>query len=103
MKMLSDSEITNDSELSSMETGINDYDACWERYGGKLNWELTRATVLMRDEFVCRLCLTRKKSHELRVHHMLPLSKGGTNELTNLITLCSKCHKRLHPENSKVF
>ena len=32
----------------------------------------------------------------MQVHHIRPLSKGGQNELFNLITLCSKCHGHDH-------
>jgi len=29
---------------------------------------------------------------ELHVHHVVPRSEGGTNDLSNLVTLCSRCH-----------
>jgi len=32
----------------------------------------------------------------LEVHHIKPRAKGGTNELENLITLCSACHRLWH-------
>ena len=32
----------------------------------------------------------------LEVHHILPLSKGGTNEWFNLALLCPNCHKAIH-------
>ena len=32
----------------------------------------------------------------LEVHHIVPRSSGGTNELANLQVLCSACHKLLH-------
>lgn len=30
------------------------------------------------------------------VHHILPVCKGGKNELYNLITLCPNCHRLAH-------
>jgi hypothetical protein len=30
------------------------------------------------------------------VHHITPASKGGTNEMNNLITLCPNCHRLSH-------
>jgi 5-methylcytosine-specific restriction endonuclease McrA len=30
------------------------------------------------------------------VHHIIPLSKGGANTLSNLIHLCDDCHSRRH-------
>ena len=39
----------------------------------------------------------------LEVHHIKPLSKGGTNEQDNLRTLCRGCHIALHyPRPRKV-
>ena len=33
----------------------------------------------------------------LHVHHEIPISKGGSHEDSNLITLCSYCHDGKHP------
>lgn len=41
-------------------------------------------------------CRTCKSTRELRVHHRIPLSKGGTNELRNLVLLCKACEDRAH-------
>ncbi len=42
-------------------------------------------------------CCTSCGSHRaLQVHHMTPLSKGGSNKLSNLILLCESCHKKEH-------
>ncbi|WP_204365619.1 HNH endonuclease [Natronococcus jeotgali] len=30
----------------------------------------------------------------LEVHHIVPLSAGGSNERSNLITLCKNCHTK---------
>lgn len=32
----------------------------------------------------------------LEVHHVLPLSKGGTDNLTNVIAVCANCHRKSH-------
>lgn len=32
------------------------------------------------------------------VHHILPLSKGGGNEKSNLMALCKSCHSRITAE-----
>jgi len=55
-----------------------------------------RIEALRRDRFRCRApgC---GNSRFLEVHHVKPRSQGGANELENLITLCSGCH-RLHHE-----
>jgi hypothetical protein len=55
-----------------------------------------RTEVLERDRFVCQApgC---GNSRFLEIHHVKSRSQGGGNELDNLITLCSGCH-RLHHE-----
>lgn len=30
------------------------------------------------------------------IHHIIPVSKGGKNEMKNLITLCPNCHRMSH-------
>ena len=32
----------------------------------------------------------------IEVHHVIPLSRGGTNELENLILIAPETHKQLH-------
>ena len=32
------------------------------------------------------------------VHHMIPLSEGGTHDRENLISLCKSCHSQIHAE-----
>jgi 5-methylcytosine-specific restriction endonuclease McrA len=55
----------------------------------------TRRAVLARDRHRCR---TPGCHHTrfLEVHHIVPRSRGGTNEAANLITLCSACHRLWH-------
>ena len=53
----------------------------------------TRMKVLFRDNYECQHC---KSKNDLHTHHILPRSKGGSNTLKNLITLCKKCHDDLH-------
>ncbi len=55
-----------------------------------------RTEVLERDRFRCQApgC---GNSRFLEIHHVKSRSRGGGNELDNLITLCSGCH-RLHHE-----
>ena len=30
-------------------------------------------------------------------HHIVMLSRGGTNDPWNIVPICGKCHKRIHP------
>lgn len=61
------------------------------------HWEDTRRLVLARDAFKCVSCSTKLKSRDADVHHLLPRSMGGSDELSNLVTLCDGCHAAHHP------
>lgn len=52
----------------------------------------TRFEVLKRDEFRCAYCGTAAEAADLHVDHIVPTSRGGTDEITNLITACSSCN-----------
>jgi hypothetical protein len=53
-----------------------------------------KAFVLNRDEYRCQKC--KAANVKLHVHHIVFKSNGGTNSPDNLITLCEKCHDKLH-------
>ncbi|MFQ6185827.1 RecQ family ATP-dependent DNA helicase [Sinorhizobium meliloti] len=61
------------------------------------NWEDTRRLVLERDGYRCVSCSTKLSSRDADVHHLLPRSMGGSDELSNLVTLCDGCHAAHHP------
>lgn len=52
-----------------------------------------RYDVLRRDNFRCQLCgSSAKDGVKLHVDHILPVSKGGKTEMSNLRTLCERCN-----------
>ena len=52
-----------------------------------------RYDVLRRDNFRCQLCgSSAKDGVKLHVDHILPVSKGGKTEISNLRTLCERCN-----------
>lgn len=53
-----------------------------------------REAVLHRDNYTCQIC--GKKHARLEVHHIIFRSQGGTNDESNLITLCEECHAGIH-------
>ncbi|MDR3424762.1 MAG: HNH endonuclease [Alphaproteobacteria bacterium] len=60
----------------------------------KINWRL-RATVLIRDNCICRMCgasPAKDPSVTLHIDHVVPWSKGGETVIENLQTLCSVCN-----------
>jgi hypothetical protein len=64
------------------------------------DWAWRRHFVLLRDGHSCKLCGERVTT--LHTHHIHEISKGGTHELENLVTLCAGCHSDQHPENENL-
>ena len=54
--------------------------------------ESLRYEILTRDR-VCQLCGTTKEQERLEVDHIVPRSKGGTNDPGNLQVLCAPCNR----------
>lgn len=65
------------------------------------------AWVLDRAKGKCEACgepapfNTDKKLPFLEVHHILPLSKGGADDIENAAAVCPNCHRRLHYSNDR--
>lgn len=52
-----------------------------------------RHEVFKRDNYTCVECgATKEDGAILHIDHIIPVSKGGTDELTNLQTLCADCN-----------
>ena len=52
-----------------------------------------RFEVFKRDGFTCQYCGSTPPNSVLECDHINPVSKGGTNELYNLITACFDCNR----------
>lgn len=64
-----------------------------------------RFEILRRDGFTCRYCGRRPPHVVLHVDHVVPWSKGGTNDPSNLRAACQDCNlgkrdRRLDPGSS---
>lgn len=68
--------------------------------GTNYGFENTKAMVLNRDNYTCQYCKGKHKDSKLEVHHIIFRSQCGSDEESNLITLCHTCHKALH--NGKI-
>jgi hypothetical protein len=53
----------------------------------------TRFEVFKRDSFACQYCGQSAPEVILEVDHIIPVSKGGDNDVTNLITSCFACNR----------
>jgi hypothetical protein len=52
-----------------------------------------RFEVFKRDSFICQYCGKSSPNVVLEVDHIQPVSKGGNNNLLNLITSCYDCNR----------
>lgn len=52
-----------------------------------------RFEVFKRDKFTCQYCGASAPDVILEIDHIQPVSKGGTNELLNLVTSCRNCNR----------
>ena len=53
------------------------------------NWEEIKRSVFKRDGTTCIYCIDTRGTE---VDHIIPVSKGGTHELNNLIVCCTRCN-----------
>ena len=62
--------------------------------GGQKDFYNVKSAVLNRDNYTYQIC--GEKDTRLEVHHIQFRSKGGSNRMDNLVTLCRDCHKQIH-------
>lgn len=64
------------------------------RYGYK--WKKIRDRYVSKHP-LCERCLLEGKYVPVEeVHHIIPLSEGGSNDESNLMSLCRSCHEKIH-------
>jgi len=56
-----------------------------------------RDKVFRRDGYRCVRCGASNKEKRLEVDHIIPISRGGTNDIGNLQTLCWECNQDKGP------
>lgn len=52
-----------------------------------------RFEIFKRDNFTCQYCGATPPDAVLEVDHVTPVSKGGSNEVSNLVTACFECNR----------
>jgi len=57
-------------------------------------WRPVRAKALARDKRTCQACGAQRS--RMDVHHVVPFAVNPVHELDNLVTLCQRCHNRVH-------
>jgi 5-methylcytosine-specific restriction enzyme A len=50
--------------------------------------------VFQRDKYQCQSCGKTTLKTDLTIDHIIPLSRGGQNDISNLQTLCFICNQQ---------
>jgi nitrogen regulatory protein PII-like uncharacterized protein len=69
------------------------------------DWDVRRRQVYQRDQYKCGNCNSEGGPYgdtELHAHHIVPKNSRGSDQFTNLVTLCADCHSRVHPDNEEM-
>lgn len=81
--------------LEVNENKIQEAVIYWPGYPPEHFWQQIRSKVISKSKQKCQGC-RRRTSEGGQVHHKIPLSMGGTNEIGNLVYLCVNCHQKRH-------
>lgn len=90
----------------------NDIDAEWDEFKDKYIasrlsnvdaklWKRIGKQVFERDHYTCKYC--GQVGGKLEVDHMIPIVRGGTNDVTNLATSCRHCNRQKHDKTVSEF
>lgn len=53
-----------------------------------------RKYVFQRDKYQCQSCGKSDREAKLNIDHIIPLATGGSNDISNLQTLCRTCNQK---------
>ena len=54
----------------------------------------TRASIMLRDAYICQYCGEAPGHSHLTVDHVVPRSRGGVHDWHNLVTACKRCNQK---------
>jgi 5-methylcytosine-specific restriction endonuclease McrA len=56
--------------------------------------KFSRRSILLRDRYCCQYCGKRFPANELTFDHLIPRTKGGKTEWTNIVSACVGCNTK---------
>ncbi len=91
-RLIGATEILDLSELAEfIEVAALERPSYEDRWASRRIPDTVKAAVIVRDGGRCRDC---HSAVNLQIDHIVPLSKGGSSEESNLQTLCRRCNRR---------
>jgi len=71
---------------------------------GSGKWRALRREIKERREVKCKMCGREqsRNDRDLQVHHIVPLTAGGSNHADNLMLLCHRCHRSVESYTDKI-
>ena len=102
---LGESKVGRILNIMIKEEKIIEKDGCYQFNEHYEKWKINntkcgisnilRDKVFERDNYICQYCgrSSWKDEVKLEVDHIMPISKGGTDDINNLTTSCRKCNR----------
>jgi 5-methylcytosine-specific restriction endonuclease McrA len=59
---------------------------------GHVTVRFSRKNIFLRDDYTCQYCGKRFEPKHLTCDHIVPRSRGGVTEWTNIVTSCFRCN-----------
>lgn len=80
--------------LPAINTDASKYGKSRQDRGYGRLWEIIRERVLQRDQYLCQNHRRQKIAKKATsVDHIIPKAHGGTDDDSNLESLCWECHR----------
>jgi 5-methylcytosine-specific restriction endonuclease McrA len=79
---------------AAAEGETNEFSKYVKPWSGRPNakeWATLRTTVFARDDYTCAYC--GERGGRLECDHIVPVAKGGSNDIENLTTACRPCNR----------
>ncbi len=64
------------------------------KHGKRTIPPLTNRELFLRDAFLCMYCGGKFNNHSLTRDHVIPISKGGRDRWSNVVSACRSCNTR---------
>ncbi|WP_111891608.1 HNH endonuclease [Acinetobacter sp. MB5] len=72
----------------------------WGTGRGGRPWRRLKDKIHLRDEWACQCC--GRVTTELELDHIINVAQGGTDDESNLQSLCVECHKKKTQKESRL-